>query len=238
MQYRKEKEFIKKDGRHLIRGGPRDMQKRQQLAEMNSLEQDVIISTLREEISNLRGELSNQPRGRGGEFSAEELNDEVNKAVAQTITELKLGFEEERTTLKNNASRLNAELDHLKQKIMLMEKDHEMAIKEAKMENNAVIGNLKAKCDAQEDLISELKSALSNAGTRSEVPIEIDPDRPQMEEVFIDPLELGAGSGLESHIKVEDVSIDEKEDMADKVSKLKHIMGKLPVKHKPITEED
>jgi len=54
-----------------------------------------------------------------------------------------------------------------------------------------------------------------------------DPDRPQMEDVFIDPLEERK-SELEHKIVVEDVSHVEKEAMADKVSKLKSLMGKLP----------
>jgi len=58
-------------------------------------------------------------------------------------------------------------------------------------------------------------------------PISLDPDRPQMEEVFIDP---SSDEKLESHINVEDVSSNKKEDMSNKVNKLKGLLGKLPNK--------
>ena len=50
-----------------------------------------------------------------------------------------------------------------------------------------------------------------------------------MEETFVDPLELDARE-LEHKIIVEDVSPKKKEDMANKVNKLKSLMGKLPDK--------
>jgi len=57
----------------------------------------------------------------------------------------------------------------------------------------------------------------------------VDPNRPQMEEVFVDPVELDANA-LEHKIIVEDVSPRKKEDMRSKVDKLKGLMGKLPTK--------
>ena len=224
------KTFTKGDGRQLLRGGPRDMQKRQAMVEAQDMLSDhpAVIEILRKEISDLKNELSNRPKSRdGGQYTAEELNDEVNKAVAQTITELKTEFEKERKELKSNSARLDSEKSHLEQKIVLMSKDHEIALKEVRIENKAETDLLKAKCDAQEDVIKDLKDALSKTGARSESFIDVDSDRPQMEEVFIDPLDASAGDGLESHIKVEDVPIEEKEAIADKVDKLKSIMGKL-----------
>lgn len=58
---------------------------------------------------------------------------------------------------------------------------------------------------------------------------EVESDRPKMETTFVDPLESSAND-LEYKIVVDDVSFSRKEAMADKVNKLKGLMGSLPVK--------
>lgn len=75
------------------------------------------------------------------------------------------------------------------------------------------------------DTAERLERAAASMGTGEGV---IDADRPQMEDVFIDPLE--EKQDLEHKIIVEDVSPSKKEDMATKVDKLKNLMGKLPTK--------
>lgn len=55
-----------------------------------------------------------------------------------------------------------------------------------------------------------------------------DPDRPKMEEIIIDPLEKDAGKGLKSHITVKKSESDKKDDVQDKVKKLKGLLGKFP----------
>ena len=61
--------------------------------------------------------------------------------------------------------------------------------------------------------------------------ISTDPDRPKMENIFVDPLDKDSGDNLESFIKVEDISKKEKEDISNKVNKLKNLIGgKLPSK--------
>jgi hypothetical protein len=51
-----------------------------------------------------------------------------------------------------------------------------------------------------------------------------------METVFVDPIENE--SKVETHfgVEIEDVSITKKEEMNDKVGKLKNLLGKLPSK--------
>lgn len=183
-----EKEYMRGDGRRLLRGGPRDMQRRQKLMEQQSYEDAALIEVLRDEINNLKSELSNRPKSKGnGEFTAEELNEEVNKAVASTISELE--------------DKHKKEIDKLKIKLVKLE---------TQLEN-------------KDSMIKELKDLLSSHGARTTVPAEED-DRPKMDEPFIDPLEEGAGDNLEAHLKSNDS--EEEEDMNDKVSKLKNIMGK------------
>lgn len=209
------KTFTKGDGRQLLRGGPRDMQTRQRLMESTAAEQDVLIDILRKEITELKGELSNRPTSRGtGEFTAEELNDEVNKAVADTIKELNEKFDKERSELKSEIRELAKKVD-----------SDELWIANYKDK----IKTLEERLAERDGIIKDLRDAISRISTTS-VAAEIEDDRPKIEDVFIDPLDEDAGSDLESHIRVEDVSVEEKEAIADKVNKLKNIMGKLPKK--------
>lgn len=53
-----------------------------------------------------------------------------------------------------------------------------------------------------------------------------DPDRPKIETTLIDPVEKDL-DGAESHIKTEQLILKEKDNMSDKVSKLKKLLGKM-----------
>ena len=92
-----------------------------------------------------------------------------------------------------------------------------------------LIGTLhKEKDSAIRDLIEEQNKKmeeLTKSMAYNQLPIEEDPDRPKMEEVFVDPLEEDAGKDLTPYIDIEEDSIEEKEAMKDKVDKLRKIMG-------------
>jgi len=235
MQYKKE--VVKKDGRHLLRGGPRDMQQRQHQQMMDYSDQSEIIGVLKSEISNLKSELSNHPTSRGaGEFTAEQVDDEINKAVEASIKELSVDHGKVVTEFKKKIVHLDQDNIHLKQKVELSKKDHAMTLREVELKGSTTTDKLKARVESQQEqldskdvIIKELKTTLAE-GLTGVVPEVIDLDRPQMEAVLIDPLEKDAGSNLEMYVSVEDVSTDEKEVMEDKVSKLRNILGKLPKK--------
>jgi hypothetical protein len=53
-------------------------------------------------------------------------------------------------------------------------------------------------------------------------------DRPKMETVFVDPIEKEMIA--EKHFEIEEVSVNEKIQLDDKVNKLKGLLGKLPDK--------
>ena len=55
-----------------------------------------------------------------------------------------------------------------------------------------------------------------------------DPDRPQMEQVFVDPLEEDAGEGMKASINIE--TVVKEGEVGDKVDKLKSLLGHLPKK--------
>jgi hypothetical protein len=77
------------------------------------------------------------------------------------------------------------------------------------------------------EIANKLTISLIEAMEKMTLNVSVETDRPQMETVFIDPLEGDAGEGLEAHIDVEEVSIEQKENIQDKVSKLKNLLGGL-----------
>lgn len=76
-----------------------------------------------------------------------------------------------------------------------------------------------------EEKLRELLASVAN----NSVTAEVASDRPQMETSFVDPLERDI-SKLEHKIVVEDVSVSRKDEMVNKVNKLKGLMGSLPPK--------
>ena len=187
------KEFVKPDGRKLVSGGPRDLQRRQG----NQHTSDVDIISLKTEFNNLKEELrkTRLQKMPDGFFSPEQVDEEIRKAVQQAI-------EETMESLKST--------------------EHLSEIKEFKKE----IERLKQNLDMKEELITVLKSR----PPVNDAVVE-EPDRPQMEQKFIDPLDKDAGKGLKSHIDIIDVSTTDASDMSKKVDKLKGLLGKLPNKN-------
>ena len=187
------KEFVKPDGRKLRTGGPRDLQRRQTGTQTKEFDADV----LKEQFDNLREDLQKiQPKQIV--FSAEQVDEEIRKAVEQAIKETMASINNQ------DYNKHQTEVDDLKREI----------------------DNLKQNLSGKEEVIDVLKSRPMTTNAVVE-----DPDRPQMEQKFIDPLEKDAGKGLKSHIDIADVSVGEKENMSEKVDKLKGLLGKLPNKN-------
>lgn len=202
------KEHVKPDGRRLISGGPRDSQKR-----LEKIDQPTAaIQELKKEIKRLSDELRDRPVIGG--FTGEQMDEEIRKVVSESIKDIK------ETTSK--------EIKELKSKLKKSKENEELLLKKLEAAE-------KARNDDITSLLREQVEKLENlnvpAAYKSKEAV-IDPDRPQIETTFIDPLEICAGEGLEPHIdvKIKDVSSDEKEDMYDKVDKLKQLLGGLPNK--------
>lgn len=196
------KEVEKTDGRVLRTGGPRDLQKQQKL----DSESSFLIERLRKEIDGMKTQPVMQTAVSEGLFTPEQVDEEIRKAVKDALNESKEGY-------GKKAKKIAKELI-----------EAEAQIKELKDKKNSEI---KALLEEQNRKIEELsRLRLTDKGEYE------DPERPKIEEVFIDPLEDDAGERLIPHIEIEDVSTAEKEKMQDKVDKLKELMNGLPAKKK------
>ena len=196
-----------KDRPHPYRsgGGPRDQQRRLQINQQPESvgSEEAVIKELRTQITQLTQELVKKPPA-GGEFSADEVDDEIRKAVAGAVDETKVCFGEEINKLTNRNVGLEKELAVLKSALKAKDTDDVTALARK---------------------IEELTMAVA-ASKGGE--IELDPDRPKMENVFVDPLSKDAGKDLESHVDIKDSSPKEKVNVDEQVDKLKGLLGKLP----------
>jgi len=240
------KEFVKPDGRKLVSGGPRDLQRRQQVAYTTSPDVEVIES-LKQQIEELK-ELSKAKQS-GNLYTAEEVDEEIRKAVEAAVKETTIA-------LKKSNKIVNQEIEPVLQKykvqIVELQKNNddltrihssittqnaELKTKISKLEEELKdvselkkqIAVLEQTLSGKEEVIEALKSR-AVVGDSTEVE---DPNRPKMEQIFVDPLEKNSGAGLKSNIVIEELqTTDKKEEMDDKVTKLRSLLGKLPVKKK------
>ena len=86
-------------------------------------------------------------------------------------------------------------------------------------ENN----KLKDKIDNSDILIEQLKQIKT---THVDDQYGVVSDRPKIEDAFIDPIEKDFDE-VESHIETEQLTLEEKDHMFDKVNKLKKLLGKM-----------
>lgn len=204
MKYKKE--HIKPNGRRLTSGGPRDLQRRQQ-----QIDHGDLIKELKDEVNKLSKELIERPVVNG--YSGEQMDDEIRSAVTEAVNGLK-------QEIKQRGKQEKGIIIELKEKEKELEKVKDEHGKEIK----------KLLKDHGEKL-EQLTTSIINSKQQESVVIEdYESGRPQIETVFIDPLEDDAGKDLTPFLDVKDVSIDEKENMFGKVSKLKELLGNLPIK--------
>jgi chromosome segregation ATPase len=242
IEYNKFGKSITKHGKILGSGGPRDLQRKQNMSLMGDDTNLVVIETLKEQIRDLTKELSTKSNNTPtGFFSAEEVDDEINKAVKEAVIETKnsmlekinklqeelklsknnnnLDIEKNNNELSNKVTSLEIEISSLKNKIKeLKSRLNTVEILEEKLKHkDEIIKN-------KDDVIESLKRNISYDNIEDTIG-----DRPSIENIFVDPLEKNSGNALESFIKVDDLSHKEKEDISDKVNKLKNLIGgKLP----------
>ncbi len=187
-------------------GGPRDQQRRLKIIQQSESSvgtAEAIIRELRTQITQLTQELGKKPASGGG-FSAEEVDDEIRKAVVGAIKETKDNIKNKINKLTNRNIELEKELTVLKSALNAEDSDDVTTLTRKIEELTMVV-------------------AASRGGE-----IELDPDRPKMEEVFVDPISKDAGKDLESHVNIKDSSSKEKVNVNEQVDKLKGLIGKLP----------
>lgn len=238
------KQYVKSDGRKLNRSGPRDMQART----AGSYTPDTsIVELLTNQLTELRAEILSMKSRSGdaapaGFFSPEQVDEEIRKAVEAAVAESAISFKGN----TKNADMAPLVQEYKKQIVELQRGNDNLTKLHASITKES--GNLKekiAKLEAEMVDVVELKKQIAvleqelvGKGEMVEMlktrpailegEIFTDPDRPQMEQVFVDPLERDAGKGMKATINIETVVKDE--EVGDKVNKLKDLLGKLPNK--------
>lgn len=240
MKYNK-KEFIKPDGRRLRGGGPRDLQRKQATQDRPAAD---LTEYLQSEIRRLNEEIA---KSGSGEYTGEQVDEEIRKAVAAAVMETKVSsdgelqitkevfrkkendfferikeLELEHGILKNDLDRFRLEKDT----VVSEKKELEFEIEQHKKQVSTVNeGKITRLLKEQNQKIESLMEALANA----EEQLEIETNRPKMEMAFIDPLTKDAGEGLVPHLETKQQgSSVEKVEMDAQIKQLKRFMGKLP----------
>ena len=238
------KELVKPDGRKLIAGGPRDMQRRMRTPDLPTTASSEVGEHLAQKIEELSQALKSKPVVPEGYMAPEQVDAEIRKAVEEAVKETTLAMKRisqvsaqsveptlqkykvqivELQKTNDDLTKLHSEIakqnSDLKSKISELEVKKE-EIKELEIKLAVLEQNLKGK----DEMIVVLKSRTGDGAS-----VE-DPNRPKMDSVFIDPLSADSGKGLKSFIQTDDVTREEKDEMMNKVSKLKGLLGKLPVR--------
>lgn len=246
------KEVKKTDGRVLRPGGPRDIQRMQRIGRdstyiINELKKQVAILQTQAPISTVAGPAP--------EEIDEEIRKAVRDAVKETkqhykdiIADLKekenkLLRKMQETSSESNKKMQNGKIKYKKEYNEKVEKleekynnkisrledglkiaEERLVVKDETIEilHTEKDSTIKKLIEEQIKMVEELARSVAGGEGAGK-----DSQRPQMEEVFVDPLEADAGKGLESHINVKDISIDEQEKMAEKVDKLRDLMAGL-----------
>lgn len=191
------KEFKPKD-RRVMPSGPRDRQIKQ-VSQISNSDQSLLINELRSQIFKLQEQLENRSNTTSG-YTAEQVDEEIIKAVKSETEKLRTQHEYEKNNLQHIIDSKDEIIQHLK----------------SSQNNNSGI--------KEDKIASIILEATKNLSSNSEVLVKS--DRPRMETVFIDPIE--ENSNIERHFVVEEISVDNKIQLNDKENKLKGLLGKLP----------
>lgn len=192
------KQFRSKDQR-TTPAGPRDRQIKQ-IAQINNLDQTLLIEELRSQINKLQERTEYKSDSLC--YTAEQVDEEIIKAIKSETEALKVQHELEKTKLQNKIELLESTIQELKNS----------------RGNNSDL--------TEEKITFLILEAAKNLNFNSDMSIKN--NRPQMETVFVDPTEID--KAIENHISISEILPIEKEDMNSKVNKLKGLLGKLPNK--------
>ena len=247
MDYKKD--LVRSSNKRLLKGGPRDQQLRARMTSESS-----VMDSLLSQITDLKSELANiKSNGTGASasapksyFTAEQVDEEIRKAVSQAMAQATISLKKSGAdpdveklikTYKEqivNLQKSNDDFIRLHRAITNENKELKEKIdilKQETQDSNELknkIALLEQTIAGKDEVIETLKTRPAIVG--AETPVAVDPERPQMEQVFIDPLEKGAGEGLKSSITTRELEHkDDGSKMEDKVSRLKDLLGnKLP----------
>jgi hypothetical protein len=227
-------------------GGPRDQQRRQAVGE----NQGAVIRALKEQLKEATMLLRDKPVEAQDGFTQEELEEEVRKSIEavkkDTEDKYKDQLKELKKEVKGSVSLSDgnfftqeevereakaygkALLKGALEKQTAFYEDKLIKLKEEKTKLEIDNKGYKEVLKVKDEMIEVLKQKQQVVHVSEDGFIETDPNRPKIEDVYIDPLEKTSGDGFEKHITVDDVPTEEKEKITDKVDKLKNLMGKLP----------
>lgn len=241
------KEYVKSDGRKLLGGGPRDLQRRQMIGSESSSMDPELVNILKEQIVELKEALKQARANKvpEGYFSPEEVDEEIRKAVEEAVKETMVSMKKNSQNLNQN---LEPRLQSYKEQILKLQKQNDdfKTTQKSLVEQNSELQKKTNRLESELQSIEEYKNKIvlleQTIESKNEIietlksrPIvvkgsaqyeEEDPDapkRPEMERKFIDPLDKDAGKGFKSNIKFSSVEKDDKVD--EKVNKLKNLLG-------------
>jgi len=248
------KELKKSDGRVLRSGGPRDIQRKQATDSSYGVvikELRDQIKLLQSQVT------AGTSAGTTPEAIDAEIRKAVKDAIKDTkqyyekflseskekeqslLKQLQSAYKEANNTLAKEKEKYKLEYEVKLKKLeeryndTISRQEDKLKLADEKLNNkDEIIEGLRKESDSIikqliEDHTKKMEELSNSLADRGHVINEGDSDRPQIEEVFVDPLEADSGSGMESHMDVEDVSTEEKEAMKDKVNKLRDLIGGL-----------
>jgi hypothetical protein len=191
------------------------------------------VASLKAEILDLKkaGATTTTPTGY---MSPEQVDEEIRKAVDSAVSDVlksKDGNVIAEERLKSDKLRTKAEKLAHTNKLLTNEN---MTLKERLVDLGDQVTelseykqkalDLEKEVAHQKELVEVLKT--KPAIITTDVAESVAPDRPQMEQVFVDPLDGDAEKGLKPTISVDTILKEETVD--DKVDRLRDLVGKLP----------
>lgn len=189
-----------KKNRLLSTSGPRDIQRRQMLGAQSDLVDDLKsqVVMLQDQVSKSLSSIRSD-----GQYTAEQVNEAVISAVKSEVDSLKSKYE-------YRIKELEAENKILRETNIRLSSRPEGG-------NNIT----------EVQLQKIISTAMAQVSDNKQVEIIEETKRPKIETVFIDPSENATTNNVEVCITAKEDN-SAKENMNDKIGKLKGILGSLP----------
>jgi chromosome segregation ATPase len=201
-----------------------------------------VIEMLTNELTSLKAELINLKRASSTSeapnknfYSPEQVDEEIRKAVSSAIADVSKGDKDMAIRIseyKSNLSEMRAANDNINRLYSAVLKENSQ-LKEKLSKLEADVGELvelrqqvsvlKQDLIGKQEVIDVLKAKPAVIDSYNNTSVE-DSQRPQMEQVFVDPLDDTSGDGLKPSISVETILKEDTVD--DKVDKLRDLLGK------------
>jgi len=194
------KNIPNKKNRLLTPNGPRDIQRRQMLDAQSDIVEGLKsqVVLLQEQVNKSLSSVNSD-----GRYTAEQVNEAVINAVKSEVDALKAKYESTIRELTNENK----------------------ILKETNLRlTSNVAGNSNI---TDEQLQKMLSTAVAQLTENKKADVVVENSRPKIETVFIDPSDHKSANGVETHIIVKEDS-SAKENMNNKINKLKGILGSLP----------